>query len=72
MFFQIPCRCVLKTYRKWSYIHKINVPFKDNKSLNKRWDTRNHLFYQQVSNGNLFPKENISSKGNENNMGAEN
>ena len=64
MFFPIPCRLILKTYREWAYIHKINVPIKDNNNLNKRWDTRNHPFYQQLLNGNLCPKENITSKGN--------
>ena len=54
LFFQIPCRCILKIYREWIYIHKTNVPFKDNKNLNKRWDTRNHPFYQKVLNGNFF------------------
>ena len=42
------------------------------KNLNKRCDIRNYLSYQQNLNGTLYPKENISSKGNENNMGAEN
>ena len=62
---QIPCRCILKTYKEWTFIHKINVPFKDNKIFNERWDTRNHPFYEQVLNGNLYPKDNMVSKGNQ-------
>ena len=75
-FFQIPCRCILKTYREWIYIyiyiHKIIVPFKDNKDLNKRWDIRNHPFYLQFLNGSLYPKENVSSKGTDINLDFEN
>ena len=65
MLIQIPCKCILKTYKKWTFIHKINVPFKDNKNLNERWDTRNHPFYKQVLNGYLNPKDNMGSKGNQ-------
>ena len=64
MLIQIPCRCILKTYKEWTFIHKINVSFKDNKELYERQDTRNHPFYEQVLNGNLYPKYNIVSKGN--------
>ena len=32
----IPCRYILKPYKDWTCIHKINVPFKDNKNLNER------------------------------------
>ena len=28
----IPCRCILKTYKEWTFIHMINVPLKDNKN----------------------------------------
>ena len=48
----------MKTYKEWTFIHKINVPFKHNANLNERWDTRNHPFYKQVLNGDLYPKEN--------------
>ena len=64
-FRQIPCRCILKTYREWISIHNINVPFKDNKRLNKRWDTHTHPFYEQVLNGNLIPREHISLESND-------
>ena len=65
MLIQIPCRCILTTYKEWTLIHIINVPFKDNKKLNKRWDTRSHPFYKQVLNCNLYPKDNMVSKGNQ-------
>ena len=38
---------------------------KDNKNLNERWDTGNYSFYEQVLNGNLYPKDNMVSKGNQ-------
>ena len=44
------------------------VPFKDDKNLNKRWDTRIYLFQEQVVNSNLFAIERISLKSNKNNM----
>ena len=56
MLVQIPCRCILKTYKEWTFIHKINVSFKDNKKLNERWYTRNHHLYEQVLNGKLISK----------------
>ena len=62
LLIQIPCRCILKTYKEWTFIHKINISFKDNKNLNKRWDTRNHHFYTQVLSGDLYPKDNTVSK----------
>ena len=65
MLIQIPCMCILKTYKEWIFIYKINVPFKDNKNLNERWDTRNHPFYGQVLNDNLYPKDKMASKGNQ-------
>ena len=39
--------------------------FKDNTNLNERWDAYNHSFYEQVLNGNLYPKDNMVSKGNQ-------
>ena len=48
----------MKTYKEWTFIHKINVPFKDNANLNERWDTRNHPFYKKVLNDDLYPKDN--------------
>ena len=51
----------MKTYREWTFIHKINVPLKDNKNLNKGCDTRNHPFYKQVLSGDFYPKDNIVS-----------
>ena len=57
----IPCRCILKTYKEWTFIHKINVSFKDNIFLNERWDTRNYPFHKQVLSGDLYPKDNIVS-----------
>ena len=65
MLIQIPCWCILKTYKEWAFIHKINVPFKNNKNLNERWDTRNHPFYKQVLNSDLYPKDNTVSKDNQ-------
>ena len=49
MLIWISCRCILKTYKEWIFIRKINVPFKDNKNVNERWDIRNHPFHKQVS-----------------------
>ena len=46
MLIEISCRCILIAYKEWTFIHKINIPFKDSKHLNKRWDTRNHPFYE--------------------------
>ena len=68
---QTPCRCILKTYKEWTFIHKINVPFKYNKNLNERWDTRNHPFCEQVLNGYLYLKDNMVSKGNQIQQGKE-
>ena len=48
----------MKTYKEWTFIHKINVPIKDNANLNERWDTCNHLFYKKVLNSDLYPKDN--------------
>ena len=53
-----------KNYKEWIFIHKINVPFKDNKNLNERWDNRNYPFYKQVLSGDLYPKDNMISKDN--------
>ena len=53
-----------KNYKEWTFIHKINVSFKDNKNLNERWDNRNHLFYKQVLSGALYQKDNMVSKDN--------
>ena len=55
----------LKKYKEWTFIYKINIPFKDNKKLNERWDTHNHPFYKQVLSGNLYPKNNMASKDNQ-------
>ena len=49
MLIQIPCRCILKTYKEWTFIHKMNVTFEDNKNVNERWDTRNHPFINKFS-----------------------
>ena len=51
-----------KSYKVWTFIHKIDVPFKDHKNLNERWDTRNHPFYKQVLSGDLYPNDNMVSK----------
>ena len=63
MLIQTPCRCILKTYKEWIFIHKINIPFKDNRNLNERWDTRDHPFYETVLNSNLYLNDNMVSKG---------
>ena len=36
-------------------------PFKHNNNLNKRWDARNHPFYNNIINGNIIHDMNISS-----------
>ena len=59
----------MKTYKEWTFIHKINVPFKDNVNLNERWDTRNHPFYKKVLNGDLYPKDNNVSNDYKINQG---
>ena len=58
-----------KKLQRKTFIHKINFPFKDNKNLNERWDTRNHPFYEQVLNGNLYSNGNMVSKGNQTQQG---
>ena len=35
-------------------------PFKHNNNLNKKWDGRNHPFYENVTNGNNIHDMNIS------------
>ena len=37
-------------------------PFKHNNNLNKRWDARNHLFYENVINGKNIHHMNISTE----------
>ena len=37
-------------------------PFKHNNNLNKRWDARNHLFYDNVIHGKNIHNMNISTE----------
>ena len=43
------------------FIKKIH-PFKHNNDLNKRWDARNHPFYENVINGKNIYDMNISTE----------
>ena len=61
---KIPYRCISKIYREWSSSHNIIRPFKDNKKLNKRCDTRNHSFYENKRNGKMASEMNSSFENN--------
>ena len=61
---KIPCRCISKTYREWSSCHNKKYPFKHNNNLNKRWDVRNHPFYENVIRGNGIHDMNFSMASN--------
>ena len=53
---KIPYRFIFTTYRECSSSHNIIRLFKHNKNLNKRWNTCNHPFYENILNGNIIPE----------------
>ena len=60
-----------KNLQRMNIYTKNNASSKDNKILNKRWDTRTHQFYEQILNGNLYTRENTTSMSNGKDMGVE-
>ena len=55
---------IYKDIENGHHFIKKMFPFKHNTNLNKRWDVRNHPFYENIINGKNIHDMNISTECN--------